>query len=114
MNLKDFSDADRNVIRECLRAAVSGPFFPLWEFHTLFGLDHQAVADIACGVDSLDDSRPDVRLAIGGALSNLTGYPHRQPRETWDRFISAAPEEVRRIAEAWLGAPAYGRGGDHG
>ena len=49
MPLNDLTNAERNVVTACLRASVTGPFFPVWEFHTLFGLEHQEVADIAFG-----------------------------------------------------------------
>ena len=38
---------DSRVIGECLRAAVNGPFFPDWEFSTLFGLTRDEVRAVA-------------------------------------------------------------------
>jgi hypothetical protein len=102
MSLSRFNEVDRQVILECVRAAVAGPFFPRWEFYALFGLEHEELADIAFAEGPLDDSRDDVRLAIGGTLNNLTGYPHRKGRDVWDRYISASPEEVLRITEQWF------------
>jgi len=57
MSLNDLTNAEREVVLACLRASVKGPFFPLWEFETLFGLDHRRVADIAFGPIPLDDVR---------------------------------------------------------
>jgi hypothetical protein len=41
------SDEDAKIIGQCLRAASDGPFFPDWEFHTLFGLEREEVAAVA-------------------------------------------------------------------
>lgn len=105
MPLIDLTESERQVVLECLRASVAGPFFPLWEFHTLFGLEHQEVADIAFGPLPLDDAREDVKAAVNNALNMLTGYPHKCGQAVWGRFISAPPAEVRRILKKWKGTP---------
>jgi hypothetical protein len=104
MPLADLTPTERRIVRECLRAAVTGPFFPMREFPILFGLEHAEVADIAFGPDPLDDARGDVRLAINNALNMLTGYPHRQ-YDVWYAHVSAPPEDVRRILKKWKGTP---------
>src|SRR3954462_9019645 len=104
MSLADLTEDERRVIGEGLRAAVTGPFFPMWEFATLFGLDHQEVPDIAFAPPPLDDSRRDVRVAVNNALNMLTGYPH-QRYDLWHDYISAPPAEVRRILKKWRGVP---------
>lgn len=98
--LADLTDVERRVIHECLRASVTGPFFPMWEFHSLFGLEHQAVADIVFGPRPFDDCHPDVRVAINNALNMLTGYPHKR-YDVWYDYISVPPNEVRRILKKW-------------
>ena len=107
MPMADLDDVERDVVHACLRAAVSGPFFPMWEFSTLFGLEHQAVSDIAYGDVPLDDGRGDVHAAINNALNWLTVYPHKCGQETWDRFIPVPPAEVRRILKKWKGTPTH-------
>ena len=47
MPLADLSPEERNIVLECLRGAAEGPFFPDWEFQTLFGLTRKEVKDIA-------------------------------------------------------------------
>ena len=109
MPLKDLDETERQIVRECLKASATGPFFPMWEFHTLFGLEHQEVSDIAFGKNKLDDSHEDVGIAINNSLNNLTGYPHKCGKDVWDRFISVPPREVRRIYTKWkVGASANG------
>ena len=47
MNLDSLSDMDKAIVGQALRAAADGPFFPDWEFHTLFGLERSEVRAIA-------------------------------------------------------------------
>src|SRR5947209_5641642 len=103
MPLSDLTEAERQVVGDCLRAAATGPFIPMWEFQTLFGLEHQQVADIAFAPSPLVDTREDVQIAINHALNMLTGYPHRHGEEVWRQFIRVPPEDVRRILKKWKG-----------
>jgi hypothetical protein len=34
MPLNDLTDAERQVVLECLQAAVTSPFFPMWDFRS--------------------------------------------------------------------------------
>jgi len=108
MPLNDLTDDEREVVGECLQAAVKGPFFPIWEFHALFGLEHRDVSDIAFGPMPLDDTRADVKIAINNAMNMLTGYPHGCGDEVWRKFIHVPPGEVRRILKKWKGTPTRG------
>jgi hypothetical protein len=73
MSLQALNDDEKRVIFECLRAAVDGPFFPEWEFHSLFGLRRSEFAEITSAIPDIDDSDRTVFLAINGALNNLLG-----------------------------------------
>ncbi len=44
--LDRLSDRDVEIVRQCLAAAVRGPFFPDWEFGTLMGLTRDEVQDV--------------------------------------------------------------------
>ena len=46
MSLANLDEKERGVVRECLGATVEGPFFPDWEFQTLFGLERDEVRRI--------------------------------------------------------------------
>src|SRR5579871_2610388 len=104
MPLSDLTESEKEIVRGCLRASVIGPFFPMWEFPILFGLEHQQVADIAFSQLALDDTHEDVALAINNALNMLTGYPHRCQDEVWRKLIPVPPAEVRRILKKWKGS----------
>ena len=101
--LASLTQREREVVFQCLRAASDGPFFPDWEFHTLFGLERAQVRRIAGAAPHVDDSDEDTVLAIHNALGNLLGYPHDQ-EHAWPHFISVPHEEVSRVFDKWRGA----------
>jgi hypothetical protein len=89
------------IAGECLRAAADGPFFPDWEFSTLFGFERPEIRSFA-------DSWPDAtdvlakRRAVKASMNNLVGYPHRLDDE-WARWVpvsrSRVEELLRKIAK---------------
>ena len=93
MSLLDLRGHEREIVFECLGAAVDGPFFPDDDFHTIFGLEREDVAEIVKSWPDVDDSDEDVSTAINNAMNNLLGYPHGR-EDAWDDFISVSPEEV--------------------
>jgi hypothetical protein len=102
--LASLTDREKQTVFECLRAASDGPFFPDWEFHTLFGLARAQVRQVAAAAPHIDDSQEDVAFAINNALANLVGYPHHQ-ESAWSEFISVSSEEVTRVFGKWRGDP---------
>lgn len=100
MGLSALTDEEKEVVFQCLRAAVDGPFFPEWEFFALFGLNRQDVARIVNTLPQVDDSEEIVSLAINNAMANLLGYPHGGTI-AWRQFISVSQDEVQRIFERW-------------
>ncbi|GLH78874.1 hypothetical protein SSBR45G_37830 [Bradyrhizobium sp. SSBR45G] len=75
-------------MHRALGAAVEGPFFPEWEFDTLFGLDRSEVRAIyeawpspACNSDRL-------LAAMTWSLIYLLHYPHKHE----DAFRRYFPE----------------------
>jgi hypothetical protein len=89
-----------------LRAASNGPFFPDWEFSTLFGLEREQVRRIAATAPHIDDSSEEVAQAINGAMGNLVGYLHHQ-EHAWSRFVSVPEEEVSRVLSKWRGDASH-------
>ncbi len=69
-----------NLIRDAMRAALEGPFFPDWEFATIMSVERQemqAVLD-AWPLQTVDDDT--FICATVNALNNLIGYPHGMER----------------------------------
>ncbi len=91
----DGEEGDTDVIGQCLRAAVEGPFFPDWEFPILFGFDRDEVRRIAERWPSWDDQVEQAR-AVDAALNNLLSYPHDR-WDIWHEYIVPVPSEVARV-----------------
>lgn len=100
MALQHCTEADRRIIAECLMATVDGPFFPEWEFETLFGLGRSTVAEVMQAWPRADEADERVDLAVNNALGNLGGYPHGQERD-WDRYISVPPSQLLEVLKRW-------------
>lgn len=103
MSLANLDEGEREVVRECLRAAVEGPFFPEWEFETIFGLKRDDVARVLQSWPELNEAEESVVLAINNSFNNLLGYPTRNKQETWPKFISVSGIELARIFDKWKG-----------
>ncbi len=101
--LDNLDENERQVIKECLQATVEGPFFPDWEFKTLFGLERDDLRRILEEWPGVGDTDNYVVLAINNSMNNLLGYPARNKKETWPKFISAGPAEVVGILDKWRG-----------
>src|SRR5215472_14498052 len=96
MDLDHLSDADKALVGQVLRAAVDGPFFPEWEFHTLFGLTRGEVRAIADTWPSVDRTGPDVAHGVNNSLNNLLGYPHGQDG-VWSQWISVGRSQIAEL-----------------
>jgi hypothetical protein len=108
MPLADLSEAERDIVRECLRAAVEGSFFPEWEFHTLFGIDREELRVVLNSWPMVAESNESVILAVNNSLNNLLGYPTTPTDQEWPKFISANRQEVKRIFDKWRGEKIEG------
>lgn len=95
------SEQDRQVIRECLLAAVNGPFFPDWEFHTLMGFERAEIAQITEAWPHAANPH-DQEVAVNNVLNNLLRYPHGY-RDQWSQYSSATPQEIAGILARWRG-----------
>lgn len=84
------------VIGRCLEAASRGPYFPDWEFETLFGLTRPEVARVAAFWPQ-NLKLPSTETAVVNAIVNLLGYPHG-----WEEQMStlvADRNEMEKILE---------------
>lgn len=100
--LDRLSQDDVEVVRQCLTAAVRGPFFDDDdEFHTLFGLERSEVENVLRGWPDPENPK-DQDLAVTNTLNNLLGYPHRQ-WDVWHEFIIVPPRDVASVLARWLG-----------
>lgn len=93
------ADPDEAVIGQCLRAAASGPFFPDWEFETLFGCEREEILRIAERWPHWEE-RSAYEGAVNNALNMLLGYPHGR-EDVWHDYISPTPTEVTQVYARW-------------
>ena len=102
------SQEDQDLIRLALQAAIDGPYFPDWEFHTLIALSRSDVVQILtewpeATVTTPWESDPALvqGIAVINVLNNLLGYPHGQWTELGTR-LGTDEHEVRAVLERWL------------
>jgi hypothetical protein len=107
MDLRHMSDADKALVGQALRAAANGPFFPDWEFHTLFGLTRSQVRAVADAWPNVELKSADVVLAVNNSLNNLLGYPHGQD-SVWSEWISGERQELDLLLSRVRSAAAEG------
>ncbi|MEQ1775594.1 MAG: hypothetical protein ABL891_17595 [Burkholderiales bacterium] len=91
---------DHKIIAEALRAAAEGPFFPDWEFHTLFGLEREEVRAYAKSYHPATDVPVKMGYAVHNAIGNLLGYPHGKESE-WSNWLSVTRSELNAVFERW-------------
>jgi hypothetical protein len=96
MNFESLSDVDKLVLGQALRAAADGPFFPDWEFHTLFGLGRSQVRAIANAWPEPAASSEDIEIAVNNSLNNLLGYPHQQ-EAVWSQWVSVDRRQLNEL-----------------
>jgi len=87
--------------------AVTGPYFPDWEFSTLIGLSREEVAEVLAAwpeatVTTSSESDPArvQESAVHGVLVDLLGYPHGE----WDLLSSelcVSEPEFRALFDRW-------------
>src|SRR5437868_4651059 len=106
MPISDLNENERKVVKECLRAAVEGPFFPEWEFATLFGLSREDVKRVLVSWPDVNEADESVVLAINNGFNNLLGYPLPEVEDLWGQFISVTPMELARVFDKWKGRAA--------
>jgi len=104
MHFERLSKQESATIKEVLRASADGPFFPDWEFQTLFGITREEVRLIA-DEWPLPNVAPDiVVLAVNNSLNWLLSYPHRK-HDLWQDWISIDQAAVNDLYNRLRGKP---------
>lgn len=94
--LMQLTDAEKKVIGECLRATAFGPFFPDWEFPSLFGTKRKEVIKIVEAWPEINNMDMGVGSVINDSINHLFGYPHHKQNE-WFNYISVSPQELYAV-----------------
>ena len=106
---ESLSDDDRATIKACLNAAVHGPFFPDWEFHTLLGLTRSEVEIVLNAWPNLPTQTPSGYdspghfqvVAVNNSMNNLLGYPHGVRAGAFVREVGASEQQVAAVLTRW-------------
>jgi hypothetical protein len=93
MPLTDLHPAELDVVKECLRAAVDGPFFPDWEFPALFGRERAELRKVLQSWPELNEVDDTVRIAVNKSFNDLLGYRFQTRKNC--RQSSSRLQEVR-------------------
>jgi hypothetical protein len=88
------------IIKECLNATLNAPFFPEWEFVTLFGFTREEVKAVLDQWPDADRTNTHIKFIINSSFNNLTGYPIANA-EKWPEFISVPREKLLKIYTNW-------------
>ncbi|MEV7358070.1 hypothetical protein [Kitasatospora sp. NPDC091276] len=98
--IERMTEQELRIIEQCLDAAVNGPFFEDWEFHTLMGVTRDEIAAVAASWPSpptAPDGEDDV---VHSVLNNLLGYPHGVEAR-WHEYLTPTREQVARVRDRW-------------
>jgi hypothetical protein len=96
MKIYDLNKHEQKIIFDCLKAALHGPFFPDWEFQTLFGVERGILARIVAAWPNVEFNDPDVRLSVHNAMGQLIGYPHGEEK-AFKEYIAVSPQVVEDL-----------------
>jgi hypothetical protein len=97
MDFDSLSDLDKAIVGQALSAAANGPFFPDWEFQTLFGMERSEVGAIAASWPEPAASPEKVSIAVSNSLNNLLGYPH-QKDAVWSQWLSVDRDQLNALS----------------
>ncbi len=96
------TQAEKKVIRECLRASAHGPFFKHdGEFHTLMGFWREEAARLAKAWPEIGAFPiSDIASGVNNMMLHLFSYPHGRGG-VWGDYISVPEDEVVRLFQKW-------------
>jgi hypothetical protein len=98
--LTNLPPRDQEIVRRCVQAAARGPFFPEWEFRTLFGVDRSVVIAMAEAWPPIDAPDREAQLVINNAFVNLLGYPHGKEPDLV-RLVGEDTASIQRVFDSW-------------
>ncbi len=104
------TDEEQDMIYQCLKAAVEGPFFPDNEFPTLFGVTKDDVVRLIALWPDINHAQSLTKVAINNSMNNLLGYPHKK-FDIWHEYISVDPAQLAVIFQKWRNEDSFDSSG---
>jgi hypothetical protein len=87
---------DIALVAACLLASDEGPFFPDWEFQTLFGVERGQLRKVRMRWPDVSLTEKTVYLSVMNSVANLLGYPHGEEQSLL-RYVPEGPARIRRL-----------------
>lgn len=87
-----------SIISGCLLAAEEGPFFPEWEFQTLFGVDRAALRNVRLHWPDVSLQDEKVYVSIINSLTHLLAYPHGDEKAL-ERYVPQRRGKIRQVLD---------------
>lgn len=100
MAFDDLTTDQRELVRRCLVAAAQGPYFPDWEFPTVFGVERADFVEILRKWPYVEDDSKVVDTAINNAFVNLLWYPHGMTEEL-ENELGVTVEMLQQVFMKW-------------
>ncbi|GHV58996.1 hypothetical protein AGMMS49579_26620 [Spirochaetia bacterium] len=92
----ELTNEEIKIIKECIKAAYLGPFFPDWVIHALIGFTKDEIKNIDEKMECLNLQDREQKLLVNNVINSLLGYPHGE-KENWSKYISVDEETLLKI-----------------
>jgi len=93
---------DVALVAACLLASDEGPFFPDWEFHTLFGVERGELRSVRMRWPNVSLAEETVYLSVMNSIAHLLGYPHGE-EEALLRYVPEGQDRIRQLGDKLKG-----------
>jgi hypothetical protein len=87
-----------SIISRCLIAAEEGPFFPEWEFETLFGVNRAEIRNVRLRWPNVSLKDEMVYVSIFNSLTHLIAYPHGDEKAL-QRYVPEGRSKIRQVLD---------------
>jgi crotonobetainyl-CoA:carnitine CoA-transferase CaiB-like acyl-CoA transferase len=87
---------DVAVVAACLQASDEGPFFPDWEFQTLFGVERSELRRVRMRWPNVSLTEETVYVSVMNSVCHLLVYPHGE-EEALLRYVPEGRDRIQRL-----------------
>ena len=111
MALWALSDTDQQVIFQCLKAILEGPFIDGLEFQTRLGINRDELSQVVQAWPNVDDSNQDSveALAINNCMNELCHGLNISDCQ-WSQWLGVDRRDVCEVYSRWASLNNYSRG----
>ena len=112
MALWALSQTDQQIILECLKAILEGPFIDSVEFQTRIGINRDDLSQVIQAWPNIDDSNEDSTevLALNNCMNEVCNGLDISDRD-WSHWFRVGRKEVCEVYSRWASLNGYPRTG---